>query len=477
MVKTDMTNKGMTGSRLELGWQAEAIRLRELSLRAAGTQVSADKAPMSAQDSAAPLWLLERAASLGEASSLREPIHQRVQQARLLFALLCLLALLSGASAALGFFGSEVRQVNVIWTLLGLIGVHLLALLLWLLSGRFSGGLFGRVWFWLLTRLPGTWKRGEDDGLARALINLMGRRRMGQWLFASITHSLWLLALSASLLTILFALSLRSYGFVLETTILGEDVFHALVQAIGWLPAQLGFALPDADMVASALATGQAQQAEDARRAWASWLCGAIVVYAILPRFLVWVYSLGQLLHSRHALLPDPALPGYHELFPAPASARGVVDAAPAGMPRWRIHDKHPVAGSARVLMALELGQDLPWPPALLREAMDVELLIPEVVETREQRQMALNRVQQAQPLRLLLACDARLSPDRGTLHWLVALSGHCGALGVWLLVPQGQEDAGRAGVWQDSLAGIGLAQADVVHQPSDALNWLRHHD
>lgn len=477
MAKTNMTNKDMTGSRLELGWLAEAIRLRELSLRAAGTQMAADRAPMSADDPAAASWLLNRTASLAEASSLREPIHQRVQQARLLFALLCLLALLSGASAALGFFGSEVRQVNVIWTLMGLIGVHLVALLLWLLSGRLSGGLFGRIWFWLLTRLPGAWRRGEDDGLARALINLMGRRHMGQWLFASITHSLWLLALSASLLTILFALSLRSYGFVLETTILGEGVFHTAVQAIGWLPAQLGFAVPDADMVAGALATGAPQQAEDARRAWASWLCGAIVVYAILPRLLVWAYSLGCVLRSRRALQPDPALPGHRELFPPPVHARGVVDAAPAGMPHWRIHDKHPVTGSARVLMALELGQELPWPPALLRQAMEVELLIPEVVETREQRQAALSRVQQAQPLRLLLACDARLSPDRGTLHWLVALSEHCGALGVWLQVPQGQEDAGRAAVWQDSLAGIGFAQGDIVQRPSDALNWLRNHD
>ena len=476
MAKTILAKADTTGSPLEQGWLAEVIRLRDVSLRATGAEPAGGNAPMLSDDSEASAWLLGRALARDESQELREPIHRRIQQARLLFALLCFFALVSGATAALGFFGSDVRRVNVIWTLTGLIGVHMGALILWLFSGRLSGGLFGRFWFWALTHLPASWRREDDSSLARALINLMGRQRLGKWLFASITHSLWLLALCASLVTILFALSLRSYGFVLETTILSEGVFHEVVRALGWLPAQLGFAIPDADMVAAALGPADGMQAEGARRAWASWLCGAIVVYAILPRFLVWVYSLGQLLRGRRALRPDPALPGHRELFPV-GKARGVVDAAPSEMPRWRIHDKHAVTGSARVLMALELGRDLSWPPALLRQAMAVELLVPEVVETREQRQAALHRVAQAQPLRLLLACDARMSPDRGTLHWLVALSEHCGALGVWLLAPEGEEEAERRNVWRESLGSIGFEQADVLSQPADALNWLQNHD
>lgn len=476
LAKTILVKADTTGSLLEQGWLTEAIRLRDVNLLATGAEPAGAKAPLSSDDSEAPAWLLARALARDESPPLREAIHRSLQQARLLFALLCVLALVSGATASLGFFGSEVRRVNVIWTLTGLIGVHLGALLLWLFSGRLTGGLFGRFWFWALTRLPGSWRREDNSHLARALINLMARRRLGNWLFASITHSLWLLALCASLLTLLVALSLRSYGFVLETTILSEGVFHEVVQLLGWLPAQLGFAIPDADMVAAALGPVADMQAEDARRAWASWLCGAMVVYAILPRFLVWVYSLGQLLRSRRALRPDPTLPGHRELFPV-GKARGVVDAAPTQMPRWRIHDKHAVIGSARVLMALELGQDLSWPPALLRQVMAVELLVPEVVETREQRQAAIARVAQAQPLRLLLACDARMSPDRGTLHWLVALSEHCGTLGVWLMVPEPEEEVERLAVWRESLASIGFEPDDVLSQPADALNWLQKHD
>ena len=50
----------------------------------------------------------------------------------------------------MGFFGAEDRAVNVIWTLLGLIGMPVRALLFWivtpLLGGRIGAGALGGFW-------------------------------------------------------------------------------------------------------------------------------------------------------------------------------------------------------------------------------------------------------------------------------------------------------------------------------------------
>lgn len=431
---------------------------------------------MHPQDPGATAWVLERAQTLASAQGLNADLQRWLHNARLLFLLLCGLAVLSGVTASLGFFGSEMRSVNVIWTLMGLIAVHMVALLLWLLAGRFSGGLLGRFWFWAVAHMPGAGRSqgAARDGPARALATLMYRDGLGKWSFACITHSLWLLALSASLLTMLLALSLRSYSFVLETTILTDAVFQDVVYALAWLPSKLGFAVPDAQMIAAALHPEGALQAEDARRAWASWLSGALVVYAILPRLLVWTLSMLQWLRLRAALRPDLQLPGYAQLFHAAARSRGVVDAPLMPAPVLRIHAPHRVAGNRLALVAVELGSDISWPPAGFAQSAP-ESVLDEVVETREQRQAVLARLSLAPPARLLVACDLRVSPDRGTLHWLVALSAHCGEIGVWLLAAEPQEQA-RHGVWQQTLSDIGFPAAAIVDSESAALNWLHSH-
>src|SRR5690606_40190750 len=56
-----------------------------------------------------------------------------------------------------------------------------------------------------------------------------------RWWLSSITHAFWTAALAGSLTGLLLALSLRSYAFVWETTILPASVFAAVVQLLGWL--------------------------------------------------------------------------------------------------------------------------------------------------------------------------------------------------------------------------------------------------
>ncbi|WP_228778112.1 DUF2868 domain-containing protein, partial [Pseudomonas aeruginosa] len=106
--------------------------------------------------------------------------------------------------------------------------------------------------------------------LAPALLVLLGRRRLARWGLGALVHGLWLLGLLTALAMLLGLLATRRYGFVWETTILGSDTFIALTQALGALPALLGFPLPDAELIR---ASGDAALAsEAARHAWAGWL-------------------------------------------------------------------------------------------------------------------------------------------------------------------------------------------------------------
>src|SRR3546814_13701849 len=51
--------------------------------------------------------------------------------------------------------------------------------------------------------------------------------------------------------------------------------------ALGWLPAQLGFALPSEAMIRAS--DGLQQLPGSAQALWSSWLIGCVVVYGLLP--------------------------------------------------------------------------------------------------------------------------------------------------------------------------------------------------
>lgn len=515
-------------SRFEACWLAEAVRLRELAANAdVGIGTGSGPRATGLADEALPIvggeeaWLLRRAAAIARDNGMLEATLAWRRRAALMLGLLCVLAVLSGFSAALGFFGAQERAVNVVWTLLGLIGMPVLALLLWivssLLTGRVGAGVPGELWMWLMSHAPhfgGGTNHAAEVVVVRALANMTSRSGLARWWVGFITHTLWLLVIVACLVTMLLALSLRSYSFVLETTILAPEDMAGLVQGFAAVPARLGFVVPDTGMVAAALAatqtdvpsaglatdlttalaSGLAAQSEATRRAWSSWLLGGLLVYALLPRLLVWMFAAVRLWQLREGLALDISLPGYAELLRHSALpySPGVVDAAPTIPLPPQVAETHRVRNHDAVLLGLELGRDLLWPPARLATPHTDAggggsgsggggLNVTEVVESREQRRSALAQLEAHAPARLLLACDARLSPDRGTLGWVAEVSHHAGELRVWLVSPDTAEDvaaaANREQTWRNSLAAIGLGPERVMTTESTAYAWLIQHD
>lgn len=454
-------------------WLAETLRLREEHwgpLEDADAVRHARQGPQALE----PRILL-RAQSLGRREGLDQLIGRWRQGAAISLAILFLLAILTGIGSAAGALGDGASPVNVLWALGALLGVNLLTFLLWLASllwrPRHATGL-GRLWLWITRKLA----RGPDAALVpQALMNLWGRVGAIRGLFGAISHGLWLAGLTAALMTLLILLSTASYRFVWATTILQPDSFVRFTQATGWLPARLGFALPSEAVVRAS--DGLQALPAAAQTQWSVWLIGLIVVYGILPRLVAGLWCVVQAGRTLRGLRIDPALPGYtalrDRLLPA-ASSTGIdrpvqgIHQPLVGPPRA---DSAAVSwGTRPVLVSLELPDDLTWPPkdlpATIQNAGNLD--------SREQRNRVRDTLSDSLTPRLLVACDARQTPDRGTLGLIASLAELAGDTRVWLyLDPQREHVSDRRAIWRERLLAADMPNAAVLHNEDQPLRWL----
>ena len=457
-----------TPNRLQRLWLCETLRLREehagpLEDSEANRHAQHAARDLPARIEARALWLANRDGQL-------QAQQHWLQGARLALGLLLLLALFSGAGLALSALGDGQRPVNVFWALGSLLGLHLLLLIGWLLGLLLSGkqaSALGRLWLWLSEKLA---RDARAAQLGPALLVLLQRQGLNRWLLGLLVHGLWLVALLSALLLTLALLATRRYGFVWETTLLGSDTFVSLTHTLGALPALLGFAVPSAEIIR---ASGDAAlPIEAARHAWAGWLLGVLLVFGILPRLLLALLCLWRWQAGQARLTLDLSLPGYSLLRERlqPSSERlGVCDSAPAQLHQPQAgHSAQDSQGA--VLVAVELDPQRNWPPALPKGVSDAG-----VVDSREQRQQLLEQLTRFPPARLLIACDPRRSPDRGSLALLGELARTASATRIWLLPPPPGEalDSARLSDWHSALEQLQLSYSD-----SAPFNWLENgHD
>jgi len=400
--------------------------------------------------------IVERALRLGERIGLQAELARARHWAP--WVLLALVALI--VAAGLGLAGNVVgggeRHINVIVALASLLGLHVLTLLLWLVGlwvpfVSFSTASLGWIWLSLTARVAGG-RRGQAPLLVRAATGLLSRAKLLPWAFGLVSHGIWSLSFAVVLAAMLFALAFRSYTLSWETTILEPAFFVRAVQALGWAPARLGFPVPDATAVLAA-APGAANAG--GQRAWALWLTGCIVVYGLLPRVVLVLWSAAVWRSRRKALQPDWSEPYYRKLlarFAAMAPA-AIVDAdpgrtrgaLPTGLPASELHD-------ALFVVGFELPPDMPWPPAALPAGIATQ--VQRIDGSAPARRALLDQLAHVHPRTVLLVCHAASSPDRGTERFLRELLAHCGECRIWLA------DAPHAGAtqrWLDWLRDTGL--------------------
>ncbi|UVM27135.1 DUF2868 domain-containing protein [Pseudomonas sp. B21-021] len=447
-------------------WLTETVRLREehagpLDDLEANRLARAAGGDLPGRIQRRALWLAER-------DGLTSALKHWLQGARLALVLLAIFAVLSGAGLAFAALGQT--PVNVFWALGSLLGLNLILLLSWALGLIFAGehgATLGRLWLWLSEKLARDAKAAQ---LAPALLLMLQRKKLNRWALGSLVNGLWLLAMFSALVLLLTLMATRRYGFVWETTILSADTFINMTQALGALPALLGFNVPTVDMIRASGDT--ALNIESARQAWATWLVGVLVVYGVLPRLLLALFCFWRWNSGKAALRLDLNLPGYAQLRERlmPTSERlGITDPEPAQLHRVESTvGEH--ASDGALLVAIELDDQHSWPPTLPKNVSNAGIL-----DSRESRNKLLEQLSRFPPARLAIACDPRRSPDRGSLALIAELARNAAATRVWLLqAPQGQAlDAERLGDWHLALQQLELPFADCA-----PLNWLEHgHD
>ncbi|WP_077046093.1 DUF2868 domain-containing protein [Pseudomonas sp. KK4] len=442
-------------------WLTETIRLRE---EHAGPleDLEANRLARSAGGDL-PTRIQRRALWLAERDGLSGALIHWLQGARLALIVLAVLAVVSGAGLA--FAALSQSPVNVFWALGSLLGLNLILLLSWALGLLFAGehgASLGRLWLWLSEKLARDAKAAQ---LAPALLLLLQRQKLNRWAIGVLVNGLWLLAMLSALVMLLTLMATRRYGFVWETTILGADTFITLTQALGALPALLGFPVPTDEMIR---ASGDAAlNIESARQAWAAWLVGVLLVFGVMPRLLLALFCLWRWKTGKAALQLDLNLPGYAQLRERlmPTSERlGISDAAPEQLHRVQSGVSEAQSDGA-LLVAIELDEQRPWPPPLPKNVSNAGIL-----DSRESRNKLLEQLSRFPPARLAVACDPRRSPDRGSLALIAELARSASATRVWLLQPPPGEalDADRLGDWHVALQQLELPFADCA-----PLNWL----
>lgn len=403
-----------------------------------------------------------RARTLGQRTGLQAELGRMRHWAPWVLLAMVALIVVAGLGVAGNVLDSGERRINVMVALVSLLGLHALTLLLWLvglvLPMGSLGTSLGSLWLTLTARVAGG-RRGQAPVLLRATTGLLNRARLTPWALGFVSHTVWALSFAVVLGALLFALAFRNYTLNWETTILEPGFFVRGVQWLGLVPSWFGFPVPDAATVLAPSA-GLAGQ-----RSWALWLTGCVVVYGLLPRVLLALLSAGVWQARKHRLTPDLREPYYRKLTARFEALQPpvVLDADPGrpahdalvGLPVDRTQD-------ALWLIGFELPDELTWPPTEVQAAAAQTL---RVDGSAAQRSRALDALAQARPARVVLACHAAASPDRGTERFVREVQSHCGECRLWLV---GTEAA--PGRWQRWLADAGLATLRASDQPDVAL-------
>jgi hypothetical protein len=498
---------------LQSCWLAETIRLREEHW---GPLADADEVrQVRRMNGNATTRVLLRARLLGQREHLDTLVARWQTGAVTALSVLVIVAAIAGAGTALGALGDGSRPVNVLWALGALLGLHALTFIVWLLAfvipaGSASTGL-GRVWLWITRKVA----HGPDSALVpQALMNLLARSGSLRWLFGCVSHLIWLVALAAALLAMLTVLSTARYHFIWATTLLDPERFVQLTRVLGWLPSHLGFGLPDPAAVLQSDGSQPLPAAVQVQ--WSVWLIGLVVVYGILPRLLAWLLSVAMMLAARKRLRPDLQLPGYaglaDRLSPDAPSVNEYAARAAPHEPRIATGLVNLNGRSGAVMLALELPDDLAWPPArrtpsspdagaadagaahaaaghagmghtaaadtgtadaCAAHAASAPITDAGNLDSRLQRNQVLDALAETPATRLLIACDARQTPDRGTLALIAELSAKAGQTAVWLMRNDPPGAPLREAQWTRRLQDAGMAPGVIWCDADNAFAWL----
>lgn len=207
---------------------------------------------------------------------LSDTQHSILSVIRLIYLLYFIVAVI-GVASLLG-----TQAINFFYLMVALLGWHTLSLVWWLISLAFlhrPSMLSGVVEYITLKNKLLEKLSVRDKNIQKVCFSVLNdtMKPIKRWQIASILHGAWLFGLMGSILGMLGLFLFKSYSFHWESTLLTEHHFDRLITIIGYIPSQLGIVLPNASSQTPAQ--------------FAILAMTSFIIYAILPRLVVYLYS------------------------------------------------------------------------------------------------------------------------------------------------------------------------------------------
>ena len=387
--------------------------------------------------------LMRRAEMIDRNGMLQDTLARARSGSAWLWIFAATLMFASGFSATYLLMDSQ--GLNFFLVLASVLGLNTVMLLLWLLSVAL------RLKFGRLSSSPATWLRGKDP-VNQAVLRLYAdewQRPSTRWSIGATSHSLWLATLAGMLVSVLLLLLVRQYTFNWESTLLSNAASVQAVEWLSWLPAKLGFPVPDAEAVLQGRLNSNTEDA----RAWSGLLLGSILVYGIVPRLLAWLVCKVMLKMTQTALPLDK--PYYQNILQYWQTK--VVDADVHSESVVVVAPKISLSDAAKWAVMLEMPwHDTAWHVHVLAQ----DWLDKGVADSRDSV-AALAAALQVQPVQLLIGVRAYIVPDRGMLRQISRLAeAAAGGVVVQLLADAPLSDGLSLHLrqWQEALNERGIA-------------------
>jgi len=342
--------------------------------------------------------------------------------------IIAVIALIAGGSTVIQAVENNTNTLNIFWILIVLLGFNTVSLLIWLVLSVWShsraksprDSLFHHILTWLVSS-----SRSDDPTLAASKIWLQWKldSLSGRWLLSATTHLFWLCYLLGGLALLTVTLSTRQYDFVWGSTILNNDVFSVLTNALSTPMDWLNLPRPStADLLASQVGTNGSTQAHssapsapETRALWGYFLIGCLAFYGIVPRLTAWLacIAIHKICLKKQTL--DLTAPYYLRLqkhWRSLSTYSLIIDEETSHAQR-RMLQKHHFASKSLPSQALWVGLELPQ--TILSWVNRQELLNIIDKATAQQAITALSKTQTP----IILLVNGQKSPDRGMIRLL----------------------------------------------------------
>ncbi|MBT8119693.1 MAG: DUF2868 domain-containing protein [Gammaproteobacteria bacterium] len=397
-------------------------------------------------------------------------------------ALALILAVVLGALGTV-YAVTDSQTINIYWLLLVLLGFNVVSMLLWLtgISLNVEGltsGMLARLTSWLPGHLES--KALVRENLDRKKAGMLADRAwlacsfsgpVGKWHFSKITHQLWLAYLFAGLFFLVLLLMVRQYDFAWGTTLLSHNVFVTLTESLSVPLDMLGFATPSAEQVqqtriGSLQMEPVSESGAELRYLWAQFLIAALLCFGILPRFMLWCWSLLMYHRACRLFKLDYYLPYYiglrQRMMPL-ASHSEVIDASSAPLDDFHSPALRPVShtlpAEARWI-AVELGGEIRWPLASIGVNNDLGQVV-----DRETLANIMQRLRDSQYPVIAIAVSSVRPPDRGVQRIIASLVSASEQRWLVLLQKNAEETVTekRLASWYRLADGCGIPADHVI--------------